>query len=90
VKILATDNRQLSTDIAFFIIQVEQMAWSEATLVLPLIISDTYHRGSWKGRSRKRYQKLFPCQLILNFHGAPDIITFLPVLKYFSYTANQR
>lgn len=39
----------------------EQMVWSEATLVLPLIISDAYHRGSWKGRSRKRYQKLFPC-----------------------------
>jgi deoxyhypusine synthase len=39
----------------------EQMVWSEATLVLPLIISDAYHRGNWKGRSRKRYQKLFPC-----------------------------
>jgi len=39
----------------------EQMVWSEATLVLPLIISDAYHRGSWKGRFRKRYQKLFPC-----------------------------
>jgi deoxyhypusine synthase len=38
----------------------EQMVWGEATLVLPLIISDAYHRGNWKGRSRKRYQKLFP------------------------------
>jgi len=37
----------------------EQMVWCEATLVLPLIISDAYHRGSWKDRSRKRYQKLF-------------------------------
>jgi deoxyhypusine synthase len=37
----------------------EQMVWSEATLVLPLIISDAYHRGSWEGRSRKRHQRLF-------------------------------
>ena len=37
----------------------EQMVWAEATLALPLIISDAYHRGNWKERSRKRYQKLF-------------------------------
>jgi len=38
----------------------EQMVWGEATLVLPLIISDAYHRGNWKGRPRRRYQRLFP------------------------------
>ena len=37
----------------------EQMVWSEASIVVPLIISDAYHKGSWKERSRKRYQKLF-------------------------------
>ena len=37
----------------------EQMVWGEATLVLPLIISDAYHRGNWKERSKKEYQKLF-------------------------------
>jgi deoxyhypusine synthase len=37
----------------------EQMVWSEASLVLPLIISDAYHRGYWKDRSNKRYQNLF-------------------------------
>jgi deoxyhypusine synthase len=37
----------------------EQMVWGEATLIFPLIISDAYHRGNWKDRSRKRYQKLF-------------------------------
>ncbi len=37
----------------------EQMVWGEATLVLPLIISDAYHGGNWKGRSRRRYQRLF-------------------------------
>lgn len=39
----------------------EQMVWSEATIVFPLILSDAYHRGNWKGRSRKKYQALFPC-----------------------------
>ena len=37
----------------------EQMVWAEATLVLPLIISDAYHRRNWEGRSKKRYQRLF-------------------------------
>ncbi|MBN1227484.1 MAG: deoxyhypusine synthase [Deltaproteobacteria bacterium] len=38
----------------------EQMVWGEATLVLPLMISDAYHRGNWKERSMKKYQGLFP------------------------------
>jgi deoxyhypusine synthase len=38
---------------------LEQMVWSEATLALPLLISDAYHRGLWKRRARKRYQRLF-------------------------------
>jgi deoxyhypusine synthase len=37
----------------------ERMVWGKATLVLPLIISDAYHRGNWKDRSKKEYQKLF-------------------------------
>jgi len=37
----------------------KQMVWCEVTIIVPLIISDAYHRGSWKDRSRKRYQKLF-------------------------------
>ncbi len=37
----------------------EQMVWGEATLVLPLMISDAYHRGNWKQRSRKNYQGIF-------------------------------
>jgi deoxyhypusine synthase len=37
----------------------EQMVWGEATLVLPLMISDAYHRGNWKERSMKKYQGLF-------------------------------
>ncbi len=40
-------------------VEFEQMVWGEATLILPLIVSDAYHRGHWKNRSRKRYQNLF-------------------------------
>jgi len=37
----------------------EQMVFAEATSVLPLIASDVYHRGEWKNRSRKNFNKLF-------------------------------
>ena len=31
----------------------------EATTVVPLIGSDAYHRGAWKNREKRRWQKLF-------------------------------
>ena len=37
----------------------EQMVFAEATSVLPLIASDTYHKGNWKKRSRKNFSKIF-------------------------------
>ena len=37
----------------------EQMVFAEATSVLPLIVSDAYHRGGWKKRKRKNFSKLF-------------------------------
>ena len=37
----------------------EQMVFAEATSVLPLIASATYHRGNWKKRSRKNFSKIF-------------------------------
>ena len=37
----------------------EQMVFAEATSVLPLIASDSYHRGDWKNRSRKNFSKIF-------------------------------
>ena len=37
----------------------EQMVFAEATSVLPLIASDAYHRGEWKNRSRKNFNKIF-------------------------------
>ena len=37
----------------------EQMVFAEATSILPLIASDAYHRGEWKNRSRKNFNKIF-------------------------------
>ena len=37
----------------------EQMVFAEASSVLPLIVSDAYHRGEWKKRERKNFSKLF-------------------------------
>lgn len=37
----------------------EQMVYAEATSVLPLLASDAYHRGYWKGRPRRQYTQLF-------------------------------
>ena len=37
----------------------EQMVFAEATSVLPLIVSDAYHRGFWKDRERKKLSKIF-------------------------------
>jgi deoxyhypusine synthase len=37
----------------------EQMVFAEATSILPLIVSDAYHRGFWKQRKRKNLTKIF-------------------------------
>ena len=37
----------------------EQMVFAEATSVLPLIISDVYHRAEWKNRERKNFSNIF-------------------------------
>jgi deoxyhypusine synthase len=37
----------------------EQMVFAEATLVLPLLVSDAYHRGSWSQRTGRRLNDLF-------------------------------
>ncbi|MFQ5562948.1 MAG: deoxyhypusine synthase [Parvularculaceae bacterium] len=38
---------------------LEQMVFAEASSVAPLIVSDAYHRGAWKKRSRRAWGKLF-------------------------------
>ncbi len=40
-------------DLAF-----EQMVYSEATLAVPLIIGYAYHKGAWKGRPGRRWNRL--------------------------------
>lgn len=37
----------------------EQMVYSEATIAMPLITGYAYHKGSWKERKPKEFQKLF-------------------------------
>jgi deoxyhypusine synthase len=37
----------------------EQMVYSEATLAFPLIAGYVYHKGSWKERESRNFQKLF-------------------------------
>ncbi len=37
----------------------EQMVYAEATSVIPLLVSDAYHRGYWKKRKRRNFAKLF-------------------------------
>jgi deoxyhypusine synthase len=37
----------------------EQMVYAEATAVLPLLISDAYHRGHWKGRPPRAWSRIF-------------------------------
>lgn len=37
----------------------EQMVFAEATSVIPLLASDAYHRGLWKGREKRRFSKMF-------------------------------
>jgi len=38
---------------------MEQMVFAEAGSVLPLLASDAYHRGHWKGRARRRFASIF-------------------------------
>jgi deoxyhypusine synthase len=37
----------------------EQMVYAEATVALPLITGYAYHKGSWKERKAREFQKLF-------------------------------
>ena len=42
----------------------EQMVYSEATIALPLIAGYAYHKGSWKKREGKEFQKLYSTEQI--------------------------
>ncbi|TRO97316.1 deoxyhypusine synthase [Glycocaulis profundi] len=40
-------------------VALEQMVYAEATTVAPVIVSDVFHRGSWKTRKRHRFGDMF-------------------------------
>jgi deoxyhypusine synthase len=40
-------------------VALEQMVFAEAGSVMPLLASDAYHRGYWKKRPRRNWNKLF-------------------------------
>ena len=37
----------------------EQMVYSEATIAMPLVTGYAYHKGAWKNRDKREFQKLF-------------------------------
>jgi len=37
----------------------EQMVYSEATIALPLIAGYVYHKGNWRNREPREFQKIF-------------------------------
>lgn len=37
----------------------EQMVYGEATVTLPLVAGYAYHKGNWKNRKKREFQKLF-------------------------------
>ena len=43
----------------------EQMVYGEATICLPLIAGYAYHKGSWKNRKPKEFQKLYAAEKVL-------------------------
>jgi deoxyhypusine synthase len=38
----------------------EQMVYAEATLAMPLVSGYAYHKGNWKNRKKREFQKMFP------------------------------
>jgi len=37
----------------------EQMVYCEATIAMPLITGYAYHKGNWKNREKREFQKMF-------------------------------
>jgi deoxyhypusine synthase len=37
----------------------EQMVYSEATIAMPLVAGYAYHKGAWKNREKREFQKMF-------------------------------
>ena len=37
----------------------EQMVYAEATVAMPLVVGYAYHKGSWKNRKAREFQKIY-------------------------------
>ncbi len=44
----------------------EQMVYAEATIAMPLIAGYAYHKGAWKSRKSKEFQKLFLTEKVVS------------------------
>jgi len=42
----------------------EQMVYSEATIAMPLIAGYAYHKGNWKNRTAREFQKIFQKEVV--------------------------
>ncbi len=51
----------------------ERMVYGEATVTLPLLVSDAYHRGGWRGRKARRLGRLFRPESAADPHGDPGV-----------------
>ena len=51
----------------------ERMVYGEATVTLPLLVSDAYHRGVWRGRKARRLGRLFRPESAADPHGDPGV-----------------
>ena len=49
----------------------ERMVYGEATVTLPLLVSDAYHRGAWRGRAARRLGSLFAAEAAEDGMGPP-------------------
>ncbi len=48
----------------------ERMVYGEATVTLPLLVSDAYHRGMWRGREARRLGRLFSSESATSAAGS--------------------
>ena len=65
----------------------EQMVFAEATSVLPLIVSDVYHRKFWQNRERKNFSNLFTSVLYFSESAGGSFfsVIFGQISEYFLF-----
>jgi deoxyhypusine synthase len=43
----------------------EQMVYAEATIAMPLVVSYAYHKGGWKNRKAREFQKIYSKEKVI-------------------------